>query len=181
MGWGCRSKYRTSSYSNDFEFIFFCFKCILVLLARLSSGELHCSATALIVKYCDQMSVVGMLGIKKNFLRKVKKLLGRQFTSGQFWWIGTSTANKVYFMDGLESYSIRFQPCANVIIYNIEAECHDRPGISANTQNFAFYFFIHCKNIILSNFINNFISSDIWKTSFGFILDMPKSLHYIFT
>ena len=27
---------------------FFCFKCILVLLARNSSGELRCSATALI-------------------------------------------------------------------------------------------------------------------------------------
>ena len=28
---------------------FFCFKCILVLLARHSSGELRCSATALII------------------------------------------------------------------------------------------------------------------------------------
>ena len=44
MGWGCTSKYRTSSYSSDFDFFFFffffCFKCILVLLARCKSGEL---------------------------------------------------------------------------------------------------------------------------------------------
>ena len=47
IGWDWRSKYKTSSYSSNFEFIF-CFKCILVLLARHSSGELRCSATALI-------------------------------------------------------------------------------------------------------------------------------------
>ena len=40
MGWGWRSKYRTSSYTSDFEFFLFCFKCILVLLVWLSSGEL---------------------------------------------------------------------------------------------------------------------------------------------
>ena len=47
MGWDWRSKYRTSSYSSDFEFIF-CFKCILVYLARHDSGELRYPATTLI-------------------------------------------------------------------------------------------------------------------------------------
>ena len=36
-------------YSSDFEFFFFCFKCILVLLVSCCSGELRCSATALII------------------------------------------------------------------------------------------------------------------------------------
>ena len=51
MGWGWRSKYRTSSYSSDFEFIIvvFCFKCILVLLARRDSGELRCPLIILIL------------------------------------------------------------------------------------------------------------------------------------
>ena len=57
MGWGWRSKYRTSSYSGDFEFIFVCFKCILVLLARHSSGELCCPVTAFIYVSCNFWTV----------------------------------------------------------------------------------------------------------------------------
>ena len=51
MGWGLRPKYRTSSYSSDFEFIVLCFKCVLVLLERHSSGEFRYSAAALIILY----------------------------------------------------------------------------------------------------------------------------------
>ena len=60
MPWGGAGgkKYRTSSYSSDFEFISFGFKCILVLLARRSSGKLRCSGTALIFwSNCLHMSM----------------------------------------------------------------------------------------------------------------------------
>ena len=63
MGWDCRSKYRRSSYSSEFEgflfffFFLFCFKYILVLLAWRSSGEPRCSATALIVSVRKRVRV----------------------------------------------------------------------------------------------------------------------------
>ena len=49
MGWGWRSKYRTFSYSSDFEFIFFVLlQMHFSFMARRSSGKLHCPATTLI-------------------------------------------------------------------------------------------------------------------------------------
>ena len=71
MPWG-----RSGGQNIDFEFIiiiiiiiiffffffFFCFRCILVLLVRRSSGELHCSGTALIIQISTR---------KKNFFSRL--------------------------------------------------------------------------------------------------------------
>ena len=48
VGWGWRSKYRTSSYSSDCELDLSFVTRILVVLIRRDSGEQRCPATALI-------------------------------------------------------------------------------------------------------------------------------------
>ena len=68
MGWGCRSKYRTShtlAILSSF-FFFFCFRCILVLLARRNSGELQCPVLFFYI-YGACLFQRGQTGILKYF------------------------------------------------------------------------------------------------------------------
>ena len=78
MEWGWRSKYRTSSYSSEFEFSFFFFlvKCILILLARQLSvtGEKYALCTVNCLGGLPRNSVNRLTDRARNDPKSVKGL-----------------------------------------------------------------------------------------------------------